>query len=317
MAAPRHDLEGPPQHGPNRNVSFAESETISLMKAVVYNNLPFEKGNVAMNRRKTIVQSIFALGIGISLAHGQSEAEKYEDFYRQWHRAVESYPVLNPSGWFDSDHGPEDLRAVVKEIKSHKIAFAHFLCERLANTQYQVDRVRPMSPLYRDVSLLRVVAGVDLILADDKITYDQNIDQNIVRFTAQFQRDWKAGVYADPGAIVARLCAERMTKPATGALQEFELSLVAIRRYGIFALPELISQIKTHNSRHAFVAAIAVMNECTQEEYFAYRDRTDELYAKPADKLAEFKKKYELWRSKGGGGEEFDVVKRTNAALGR
>ena len=53
--------------------------------------------------------------------------------------------------------------------------------------------------------LLNEVAGIDLLRASDRPFMYQHFGTNLPKFSAQFAKDWREGVYKDPSARIAQL----------------------------------------------------------------------------------------------------------------
>jgi hypothetical protein len=172
---------------------------------------------------------------------GQTDTQSTSEvLYQRWHHVLNAHPVLEEPQYFRKNTPFIDLTTVVEEIDSNRIAMAYFLCKKMATeTNFQSQ----------DIDLLEHVAGINLWFADRPT---DNIGQVIATNLARFREEWLAGAYKDPSEKVAQLCEERLSKAGGANINPRDLA--AIRRYGIFGLPELIRQIKRHNSKHAFAA---------------------------------------------------------------
>jgi len=215
---------------------------------------------------------------------------------------LEKHGNLEEQTYFIID-GPKDLADAVKAINSNKIALTYFLCEKIAAS------TNSGATMYDDLILFEHVAGIDLQWADDKPFVAEEFEGNMNRFVATFREEWRAGIYKDPSKQVAQLCEKRLSKENGGNINS--LDLIAIRRYGIFGLPELVRQIKQHNSKHAFAAYLVIVHE--HEQYSDYLEHSDQQFTNVVDKISHVKKKVHEMDANAGG--DFDVMKKISSAL--
>ena len=261
--------------------------------------------------RRTVV---IMLGIFLSIASHTALAknestEHYTELYVRWHNALDHDRLLTEPMLFRIDHVSQELADVNMAIQKNRIGMAMFLCEKMAAAKYLGAPMNINNRLYRDVHLLREVAGIDLIFADDKPSIDQDIAGNILNFTAQFQKEWHEGVFHDPSQKIGQLCQARYVKEADENIEPNDLE--AIRRYGIFGLPELIRQIKTHNSKHAFAAYLIITGNPV--DYGEYILQSNHQFASKEDKLRHVKIKVHEMNT--GNDSDREVVKKISTAL--
>ena len=198
--------------------------------------------------------------------------------------------------WFMTN-GPADLSSTVNEINDNTIPMAYFLCEKMASeTNFP----------YEDVGLLDHVAGINLWFADYQT---DDIGAVIATNLTRFREEWRAGIYKDPNKKIAELCAGRLVKESSDAVNPRDV--VALRRYGIFGLPELARQMKQHNSKHAFAAYLIIANQ--PNEYSEYLNHASQQFTNSEAKLNHVKAKVGEMKTRYG--SEDDLVKKISAAL--
>ena len=137
-----------------------------------------------------------------------------QTLYDQWHKALLTHSALTEPMWF-STNGPTDLAAVVSQIEGNKIAMAYFLCEKIASEG---------KAGYPDALLLDKVAGIDLLRASDTPVMYQDFGTNLARFSAQFAKDWRKGVYKDPSARIAQLLESKLQKRDAKSISPLDLA---------------------------------------------------------------------------------------------
>jgi hypothetical protein len=235
---------------------------------------------------------------------GQTNGQaRCEAIYQQWHIALAAHPAIGEPGYFRTDSAQaRDLADAVRNIDSNQMAMAYFLCEKMAT------ETNSGIYWYQDLHFLEYVAGINLWFADHPI---DNIATEVATNLIIFKQEWLAGVYNDPSSKVAKLCEERLAKETSAKINPRDLA--AIRRYGVFALPELIRQMKKHNSRHAFGACLIILQESNQ--FRDYLDHSDQQFATKDAKVAHVKEKFE--RMKLSGGAEKDVMKKISEELAK
>lgn len=273
---------------------------------------------------------LFVLLIAAFVSHGQDAtksstspeinatnypAEKCEALYTNWVEQVALGP--GDGDGLSSWNTNTPLAQAWQEIYSNKIAMAYFMCDKIANSQYtNTDAIAPWGRLYEDVGLLVAVSGIELTWADDAPRFNQDLNKNMVQFTARFVGEWHAGIYKDPSKQVKQLCEERLSKETVPFIRELDLvnGSVAIWHYGIFGAPELIRQIKQHNSKHAFAAYLFVTGRRMEKDnYTDYLFFNDEEFLTAEDKITYIKKQFEEMKQRDGDNSE--VMKKISAAL--
>jgi len=238
--------------------------------------------------------------LGIVALFGVTANGQPGTLYDEWHKALRAHPELTEPMWF-STTGQADLATVVSQIENNKIAMAYFLCEKIAAEG---------KASYADAHLLIKVAGIDLLRASDRPFMNQDFTANLARFSAQFAKDWREGVYKDPSTRIAQLFESKLRERSEKSISP--LDLVEIRRFGIFGLPELTRQIKQHNSKHAFAAYLIITGQ--GDEYGRYLDSSEKQFTNAAAKLDHIKASVEKLKSENGA-ENFEITKRISAEL--
>jgi hypothetical protein len=217
-----------------------------------------------------------------------------------------SSPVPIP-GNFNIRHGSGQTQlfarwdALCRQIETNKVAMTYFVSEKIVS-EGKMD--------YADAHLLIEVAGIDLLRASDRPVTSQDFEANPAKFSAQFIKDWRAGVYKDPSSRIVKILE---SKPAQGAGKSIDpLDLVELRRFGIFGLPELIHEIKQHNSKLAFAAALIIIGQ--REKYGQYLDLNEQQFTNTTAKLDHVKAAVTQMKS-AQGSNSFEIISRLSKAL--
>ncbi len=243
----------------------------------------------------------------------QNQTDSYETHYERWHVFLSANPILTEPMWFSGGRSVE-MDGVLKAMQSNKMEMAIFLCDKLASQPFDgVAYPRIRSPAdkhqYRDFHLLRWIAGIDLIAADDKPVIEQDLGANMARFMATFREEWRAGVYKDPVGKIREILA-LPTHQTTRDKVDF-LKLMGIRRYGLFGLPELIRQIRQHNSKPAFAAYLIISGH--RELYAQYINQAEAMFPTVETKLTHVRATFDTMKSRGP--EKAEIERRIEAAL--
>jgi len=258
------------------------------------------------HHRNTILLAIvvYALGIGASVA----QDEKLEALYQQWHAALDGNPILVEPHFFDV-RIPE-LRPALEGMMSNRIAMAYFICERVATNQYTDAEMRGPGRLYRDLNLLRYLTGIHVFEAYAK-PGEENFIGNVDKFRARFKEDWVSGVFRDPSTKIEELCAAAMPRERDGRIDKD--TLIAIRHYGIFGLPELTRQMRKHNSRHAFAAYLVVTGQW--DVYEEYISKSNQQFTNAEAKLEHVKQWLDELKRMTKGAETNELVQKISTVL--
>ncbi len=245
---------------------------------------------------------VLALTVCAAVSQVQTQQELYETLYQKWHDLGPRH--LEPGFWYGIK-GPSAFASVVTQIESNKIGMAYFLCEKMAKIP-----ITNVDELYVDVHLLWNVAGVDLIYPEKPLPGDENYFNNTTNIVAKFQEEWAQGIYKDPSQRIQKLCQGKLAEESGSVIDTY--ALIALRRYGIFGLPELINEIKRHNSKHAFEAYLIITSQVAEyDDYYYHNDR--QFVSKEA-KLEHVKKRWAEMKSRHGT-DDFDISKKITAAL--
>ena len=258
---------------------------------------------------KNLLKFILFCTIGLvallSAVSGNTVSTKEcQEIYDNWHKALDANPDMAESMFFRTEGVPQDLSSAVRTLNSNRLVIAYFLCEKIAEPKYPIYSGRA----YRDAHLLEKVAGIDLMRADDKPIIEQDFGQNIAKFFGGFREKWQQGVYKDPSQMIGQLCKQLLPKENNESIAPQDLT--AIRRYGIFGLPELIRQIKKHNSKHAFAAYLIITGQ--RNEYANYIHYTGQRFISREEKIKNIVAKVEEMKT---GGSGLDVIKKIIVAL--
>ncbi len=235
------------------------------------------------------------------LAQGIGNAQDFPALYGRWHAALNARRWLSEPMWF-STNAPGDVGDVNKEIETNQMGMAGYMCAKIADSQEDVS--------YQDALLLDRVAGISLLLDNSQPFVDQNIQSNLVKFTAAFREAWHQGIYKEPSGKVGELCNDELVHEGKAKIDPG--SLQAIRRYGIFGIPELIRQIKMRNSSVAFAVYLLISHQ--NSIYSEYIDHSDVQFTTVDAKLANIRAKLTEWDKNGGGSS--DIMRKASVALG-
>lgn len=85
---------------------------------------------------------------------------------------------------------------------------------------------------------------------------------------------------------IQNLCEDLTYKNLDDAISPHDI--IAIRRYGLYGIPELIRQIKQNGSNHAFAAYLIMTGSSL--EYSEYIARPKQMHTSKAEKLAHIEK---------------------------
>src|SRR5262245_53821288 len=194
------------------------------------------------------------------------------------------------------------------------MAMAYFMCEKVAEAQYGPTNLLGFR-LYQDVRLLREVSGVDLFVLLQSSRRQPGPD--IGYLATEFQSDWRGGVYEDPRKEVAKVCEELLPKETNEHIDPLDIAhdISPVRLYGIFGLPELIRQIKQHNSKHAFAAYLNVTITVRQkDDYTDYIRHSYEQFTTKEAKLEHVKGTFDAMK-RTAGDKDYEILKQIAAAL--
>jgi hypothetical protein len=90
-------------------------------------------------------------------------------------------------------------------------------------------------------------------------------------------------------------------------------TLIAIRRYGIFGLPELTRQMRKHNSRHAFAAYLVVTGQW--DVYEEYISKSNQQFTNAEAKLEHVKQWLDELKRMTKGAETNELVQKISTVL--
>lgn len=201
-----------------------------------------------------------------------------EEYYYKWHQAINDYRLTEPF-YFDAQHTPPEYAEILTSILQNSMDMVDLLCNRIANGKSR--------KLYRDVLLLDKIGGINLWASEENA--NDNGLKAINKLVPIFQEEWNAGVYLAPDEKIKQLCENLMLEKDHMAISP--RSLLSIRRYGIFAIPELVRQIKENNSKYAFAAFMGITH---QKEYSEFIRKSNAQFIEKESKLDAIRK----WREK-------------------
>jgi hypothetical protein len=194
--------------------------------------------------------------------------------YRKWHKILANDPIINDiQFWFDTEHNSnKEYVTTLNDMLRNKYDMLDYLCNRIAEAPSP-----NLHTLYADVALLDKLGGVCLHCG---VTYEFGVDNRIsfVQNVPTFQKEWHQGLYKSPDKLIAQLCKDLMKSNEDRMLDGN--SLAPLFRFGIFAAPELIRQVKKNNSNYAFAALLRIM------------ERKVEIYPDKGSKLEAISKWY-------------------------
>lgn len=188
------------------------------------------------------------------------------------------------------------LSNLVGEINQRRLEMAHFLCEKVAAEKQIGDK---------DARLLAETAGIYWFAIEGEPRHTQDGARLLSRLSLQFSEEWRAGAFAakPSKARVGALCQALVAKQSDYVINPEDL--LAIRRVGIFALPELIEQIKRNNSNHAFAAFLIINRDA--KGYADYIENCQQSFVTKEQKLVEVNAKIEQFKQ--GASADSELVK--------
>ncbi|MCX7722459.1 MAG: hypothetical protein N2379_05290 [Verrucomicrobiae bacterium] len=256
----------------------------------------------------TIVLAIAAYGI--SLVSAIAQDGNLEAVYQQWHAALDNNPFLDWPNFFSTNTRDTNFNMAVGAILSNKIALAYFICDKVASNEYAETEIHGHQRLYEDLCLLRYLTGIEVSGAYLKPGED-NFWENAPKVRARFKEDWTAGVFRDPSKQVKELCEAILPQETDQKISPQALS--ALRRYGIFGLPELTRQMKQHNSKHAFAAYLVVTGQW--DTYREFVSNTNQQFTNAEAKLKHVKAWFEGTKQGARGAEPAKLMENISKAL--
>jgi hypothetical protein len=208
-----------------------------------------------------------------------------EEYYNKWHQLLADNPIINDiQFWFDTEHNPnKDYVTTLNHILKNKYDMLDYLCNRIA------DKPSPiLHTLYADVYSLDKLGSVCLYCG---VTYVNGVDNRIsfVQNVPTFQNEWREGLYKAPDETVRQLCKKLM------ANKDNEMNgkiLAPILRFGIYAAPELVRQVKLNNSNYAFAALLRIMNFKEVSDFISDRNEGRKQYLEKSSKMDAISKWY-------------------------
>jgi hypothetical protein len=251
---------------------------------------------------KTVTHFVVSGFVGLSLlvcvlAEAQPAEEKCRELYQEWHRILKGNPIITEPLYFTTNSPIKDLSDVVNKIHANRTALGLFLSKKMASETTYHDA---------DIDLLDYVAGINLWFPEHP---HNNIAPEITTNLARFREEWGAGVYEDPSKEVIQFVEKIRSQEDNENINPRHLAF--IRRYGMYALPELTRQIRKHNSKHAFGAYLVASGQ--RHEYREYLENSQRAFTTVQAKLDHVRKRLEGMKTEVGA--EVDLIKRMAAAL--
>lgn len=202
----------------------------------------------------------------------EEQPRKALGLYEAWHVEVAANPLINGVQLLSTNNVPAKLSAIVLEIKQRRFEMAMFLCDKIANEQ---------SISYEDAMLLHETAGIYWFFIEGSPQHTQNIQANLKRMAVSFSEKWQIDKYSNVAGKISIICDQLVDKENNAEISSSDL--LAIRRYGIFAIPELVRQIKLNNSKHAFAALLIIIGD--RERYAEYLTNIQDQFNSKEGKL--------------------------------
>jgi hypothetical protein len=224
------------------------------------------------------IRNMLVVLVSVPISSGSAAAQvNYEELYDQWHAALDRNLALNVPQWIDPPSVLVEVADVMNKINDAGFAMANTVCEKVADESNEALR------LYRDILLLDRVTGINLLYGDK---YEIDLSESIARNVDNFRKAWKAGTYTNVNPYIQNLCEDLTYKNRDDAISPHDI--IAIRRYGLYGIPELIRQIKQNGSNHAFAAYLIMTGSSL--EYNEYIVQPKRMYTSKAEKLAHMEK---------------------------
>ena len=235
-----------------------------------------------MNRHLSFLRTFFACLAAIPLIAFGDSMDEMDALYKEWHFELLANPDLQEIRIVSSNGISVKFDNIVNKIKANRFKMATFLCEKVAKEN---------DISYEDGYLLSETAGMYWFIIETKARFDQDPHQNLKDIAKSFSEEWKKSKYADTSKEINTLC-DSLNADNEDTIRPDDL--FAMRRLGIFALPELIKQIKNSNSRHAFATFLIVCGD--RERYAKYLENCRELFITKAQKMAVIKEWIDSFR---------------------
>ena len=233
----------------------------------------------------------------------QETGRSIETIYNDWHAEIKTPKnrLLQLSRLVGTNNVSPKLIEIVGEINQRRLEMAYFLCEKVATEKEIGDK---------DARLLTETAGIYWFAIEGEARHTQDFVRLLSRLSMQFSQDWKDGGFA-PIPVKTRvgaLCKALAAKQSDYVINPEDL--LAIRRFGIFAIPELIEQIKLNNSNYAFAAFLIINRD--SKGYADYIEDCQQRFVSKEEKLVEVKAKIEQFKQ--GAALDSELVKLMVAA---
>jgi hypothetical protein len=244
---------------------------------------------------KKIIGMVCLTMFGVQLASKGAEVisgtNQFEVVYKELHQAL-ALPshVSDPM----AEYGPAG--PALNKIKRYGLRMATFMCEKVLNNT---------GGIY-DAEVLDRISGINL--AYDKISRE-NYGQAIKLGKIRFNEEWRAGVYEHPDKLVAEFLNPLVKNEPVTNINVMDIA--EIMRFGIYSVPELVRQVREHNSSHAFVLYLRATGQMGR--YSDYLKNPQIMCVTKEEKLKHIENRIKEYRAFGEG--ELPVVKKIEAAL--
>ena len=207
------------------------------------------------------------------VALGQKENPRsMPELYNDWHSEMAANPEITDLRIVSINNVSDKLRSIVLEINENRLKMAVFLCSKIATEK---------SISYDDAYLFHETAGFYWFIIEGPPQHNQDVTANLKEVALAFSKNWEAGEYSNVADKISAICSRLVEKEGDEEIDSSDL--LAIRRFGVFLMPELVRQVKVNNSKHAFAALLIINND--RKEYAAYLKESHRKYPQKAEKI--------------------------------
>lgn len=219
---------------------------------------------------------ILSLIFLVSAFNLRAEIQSIKALYESWHLELNKNSDLTEPMYFETNSPSGRLSEIVREIDARNLEMAQFLCEKCA-AEGTIS--------YKDAHLLVETAGMYWFIIEGSPGYKQVVEDNLAKNAKQFSLEWRAGKFSskEVEGRVKSLCAVTdKTEPVAVIPPQ---AILPLRRLGVFAIPEMVRQVKLNNSQHAFATLLIMSRQ--RETYSEYINSCETMFPSKEDKMAE------------------------------
>jgi hypothetical protein len=213
----------------------------------------------------------FIINIGAAYVYAQQDMR--EMYYNQWHQIIKDSKYIDVQNMFDTEHHLNNgYVETLNYILKNKYDMLDYVCNRMAEGKSR--------QLYYDVLLIDYIGGVCLFCGVDYEPFT-NDSITMIKNVPTFQNEWKQGLYKNADKIVRQLSDNMMANNEKITMK----SLSPILRFGIYAAPELIRQVKRNNSQYSYAGLLNIINLKEFRDYIQDKNGVKDKYLSKDSKI--------------------------------